>query len=91
MLEFVVSFALSLFNFMVSFIFIKISQNKGKENFHRMYFLLSGVKLAILLVISIFITNYLNISNLKFFGFFLLFYFIFQFLEILFLIKTNNS
>lgn len=91
MLEIIVSFCLSLFNFLISFILIKFTQKKEKENFFKLYFLLSGVKLAILLVISVLLTNYLGISNPKFFGFFLLFYFIFQFLEILFLIKTNNS
>jgi|GEM_PF-6248528 len=91
MLELAVSFCLSLFNFLISFVFIIITKNKGKEFFFKLYFLLSGVKLAVLLVMSVFITNFLGISNPKFFGLFLLFYFIFQFLEILFLIKTNNS
>lgn len=70
---------------------LEFVKKKFQSNFFNGYIVTSALRLALLLVLSVSLMNYINFNNDKFFGFFLLFYFIFQLLEILFLIKTNNS
>lgn len=89
--EFYLSLFLSVLNFVLSIFLIKVVQRIFKDNFFNGYVLLSAVKLGIILILSYLTSNLLGLLNSTFFGFFILFYFIFQFLEILFLIKTNNS
>ena len=89
--ELYLSLYLSVLNFILSIILIKVVKKIFKENFFNGYLLLSALKLGAILVLSLFLANFLQINNSTFFGFFVLFYFIFQILEILFLIKTNNS
>jgi hypothetical protein len=91
MIEIYLSLFLSVLNFILSIILIKVVKKIFKENTFNGYLLLSALKLGLILVLSLFLSNYLNVNNSTFFGFFVFFYFIFQILEILFLIKTKNT
>jgi hypothetical protein len=91
MIEIYLSLFLSVLNFILSIILIKVVKKIFKENIFNGYLLLSALKLGLILVLSLFLSNYLNVNNSTFFGFFVFFYFIFQILEILFLIKTKNT
>ncbi|GEM_PF-3339936 len=90
--DLIAAIAITLVNFLASFVIIKSTIKPENKNGFKVYLLLTSIKFFTLLLIALLLPKviYFNLNEFRFGTYLFLFYFVFMFVEIFYLNKLKK-